>query len=223
MLKVRLHKGVGLKGADMNGKSDPYVIVSSGKQEKKSRIVKKTLDPVWNEEMEFTGTLQEFLSHGLMLKVFDYDSPLKLSKHDPLGDVNVTLDVLKWDDTHEYEEELPTQGSIQFGVSWTPMPAHMLSHGVRVATARWLHHVQPHVSYILGPESCSSTFLTVDDSERSDAFGWKFIDPDGPNREGTGSGACAQPEPRARPFAQSGATWSRQFCNRREKRTKTFR
>ena len=64
-----------------------------------------------------------------------------------------------------------------------------------MATARWLHHVQPHVSYILGPESCSSTFLTVDDSERSDAFGWKFIDPDGPNREGTGSGACAQPEP----------------------------
>ena len=86
-----------------------------------------------------------------------------------------------------------------------------------MATARWLRHVQPPFSYILGPESCSSTFLTVDDSERADAFGWKFIDPDGPNREGTGPGARAQPEPCARPFAHSGANLSRKFCHRRKK------
>ena len=44
-LKIFLKKGVGLKAADMNGKSDPYVIVHSGRQEKKSKIIKKTLDP----------------------------------------------------------------------------------------------------------------------------------------------------------------------------------
>ena len=40
----------------MNGKSDPYVIVQAGRQEKKSKkIIKKTLDPVWDEEIILSG------------------------------------------------------------------------------------------------------------------------------------------------------------------------
>ena len=80
----------------MNGKSDPYVILQSGgKKDLKSRTIMKTLDPVWNEELSFTGKLQDFLNTGLLLKVFDYDSPLKMSKDDPLGDLSVSLDFLK--------------------------------------------------------------------------------------------------------------------------------
>jgi Ca2+-dependent lipid-binding protein len=51
MLKVLLHRGSGLKAADPNGKSDPYVIVRCGGMERKSKVLKKTLDPVWNEEL----------------------------------------------------------------------------------------------------------------------------------------------------------------------------
>ena len=39
----------------------------------RSEVVDNDLDPVWNEEFEFTGTLQELTAHGLQLKVFDKD------------------------------------------------------------------------------------------------------------------------------------------------------
>ena len=58
VLKILLKKGVGLKAADLNGKSDPYVIVCCGKQERKSKIIKKTLDPVWNQTFP-SGCLQK--------------------------------------------------------------------------------------------------------------------------------------------------------------------
>ena len=55
-LKVHLKRGVGLKSADRNGKSDPYVIVRCGGAEKRSRVVPRTLDPEWDETLEFEGT-----------------------------------------------------------------------------------------------------------------------------------------------------------------------
>ena len=129
LLKVYLKSASGLKAADLNGKSDPYVIVCSGKHQKKSKVIKKNLDPVWDEEVALTGTLQEFLSEPLLLKVFDYDSPIKMTKDDPLGDVHVSLDALKHADKHDFAEILPTQGTLMFSVTWEPLASHMLSHG----------------------------------------------------------------------------------------------
>ncbi len=99
------------------GKSDPYVIVRSGKLEARSRVIYKTLDPVWNEDVHLNGTLDDFLQRGLLLQVsdgapiatacplmatlmpevrafhqvFDHDGLLKLKRDDPLGDVQVPL------------------------------------------------------------------------------------------------------------------------------------
>lgn len=126
MLTLHLRKGVGLKGADLNGKSDPYVQASIGSQRKQSKVVDKTLDPVWNEEFEFTGTLQELTSHGLHLKVFDKDM---LTRDDLLGEVRVSLDMLLHRDVHEFSEALSTQGSLSFSVTWARVPPHMLESG----------------------------------------------------------------------------------------------
>ena len=95
VLRVRLSHALGLKSADSNGFSDPYVKLTIAKEKRTSKIVYKTLDPVWNETLTLPGTLQDFLTSGLLLKCFDWDSKLKLSKDDPLGNLQVSLDVLK--------------------------------------------------------------------------------------------------------------------------------
>ena len=46
VLQIHLQNGHGLKAADANGKSDPYVILTCGGQKKTSKTIWKTLDPV---------------------------------------------------------------------------------------------------------------------------------------------------------------------------------
>ena len=98
LLKVLVRNGTGLRGADFNGKSDPYVILQSGGKELKSRVVKSSTSPQWNEELSFPGMLQEFTRTGLGLQVFDYDAPIKMSADDALGSLSVSLDFLKHED-----------------------------------------------------------------------------------------------------------------------------
>jgi len=127
VLKVHLRKGVGLKAADLNGKSDPYVIASCGGETKKSRVVPKTLEPVWNEVLEFSSSrLDDVLRHGLSLKVMDKDT---LTKDDALGEVHVALDALRLGGAAEFSEPLPTQGSLVFSVSWEAVAAEQVSRG----------------------------------------------------------------------------------------------
>ena len=45
-LRVHLKKGIGLKAADLNGKSDPYVKVICSRQEKKSKVIKFVIEHV---------------------------------------------------------------------------------------------------------------------------------------------------------------------------------
>lgn len=51
----------------MNGKSDPFVILSfnnkkgGGVTQKKTKVVKKTLEPEWNQEFELYGKKFNYL------------------------------------------------------------------------------------------------------------------------------------------------------------------
>ena len=119
-MRLHLVRGVGLRAADRNGKSDPYVVASTGKQKKKSHVVKRTLDPEWDEVLEFEGALRDFLSRPLLLKVYDWD---QMSFNDLLGEVSVSLDELRISDSHSYRVRLPTQGRLEFRVKWSP-PQH---------------------------------------------------------------------------------------------------
>jgi Ca2+-dependent lipid-binding protein len=69
ILHIKLVEGKHLPAADMNGKSDPYCILVSGDIEKKSGIIEKTLDPVWNEYME----LPDNTDKKLKINVWDWD------------------------------------------------------------------------------------------------------------------------------------------------------
>lgn len=44
-----------LPAGDKNGFSDPYVILKWKEHKFKTRVIPKTLDPVWNETIELNG------------------------------------------------------------------------------------------------------------------------------------------------------------------------
>ena len=84
VLRVRLHRAMGLRAADRNGKSDPYVVAHLAGHKKRTKTVKKTLDPTFGEVLEFEGQLSELLRGPLVLKLYDYDA---IGFDDPLGEV----------------------------------------------------------------------------------------------------------------------------------------
>ena len=130
-LRVLLSKASGLDSADLNGKSDPYVVLLCAAHKAKSTIKPKTLSPVWNEEFSFAGTLQSIITSGLMVKVYDCDNPLKPEKDDILGEKLVSLDCLKYQNTSEFVEFLAgtekdpkalPKGKVMLTVTWQPPP-----------------------------------------------------------------------------------------------------
>ena len=76
-LKVHLVGASKLISADSNGLSDPYCKVSTlvpgaeGRvsiSEKRTKTIKKSLNPTWNETLEFEGKLESILSYGVMIR-----------------------------------------------------------------------------------------------------------------------------------------------------------
>ena len=51
----------GIKSADLNGKSDPYVRLTLAGQQAKSKTIMKSLDPQWDETFEFVGVRGELV------------------------------------------------------------------------------------------------------------------------------------------------------------------
>ena len=79
-VSVRVVRATGLMAADKSGTSDPYVKMNSafGKKAKTS-VLKKTLDPEWDETLEL---IVPNLSAPISFTVFDWD---KAGKNDNLG------------------------------------------------------------------------------------------------------------------------------------------
>jgi hypothetical protein len=60
---VEVVQARGLRAMDKGGTSDPFVVVSTGKQKKQTKAVKKTLEPSWGEQFSFEiGDLSEKLA-----------------------------------------------------------------------------------------------------------------------------------------------------------------
>ncbi|KAI9223540.1 phosphatidylserine decarboxylase-domain-containing protein [Blastocladiella britannica] len=79
-LRVQIFAARNLLAKDMNGSSDPFVVVELGKQSLKTQIVMKNLNPEWNEELDFELPMPPPLS--LKLTVWDWD---KVGRNDFLG------------------------------------------------------------------------------------------------------------------------------------------
>ncbi|KAI3794172.1 hypothetical protein L1987_36800 [Smallanthus sonchifolius] len=78
LLRVHIHRGVNLAIRDLRS-SDPYVIIRMGKQKLKTRVVKKNLNPVWDEDL----TLSVVEPIPVKLEVYDRDL---FSADDRMGD-----------------------------------------------------------------------------------------------------------------------------------------
>ncbi|XP_038982561.1 ADP-ribosylation factor GTPase-activating protein AGD12-like isoform X1 [Phoenix dactylifera] len=84
ILKAKVIKGTNLAIRDMLS-SDPYVVLTLGKQVAQTTIIKSNLNPVWNEELKLAVPKK----YGpLKLHVFDHDM---LSKDDLMGEAEVDL------------------------------------------------------------------------------------------------------------------------------------
>ena len=123
ILRVHLRRGVDLLASDTamfeSGKSDPFVLITAGDSiKKKSQTMFKTLDPEWDEFIDFEGDINDFLNHPLHLKVLDSDMMGAMSE--PLGELQVAVinEEIRQKGGREFNEQLPTQGSIEFAVLW---------------------------------------------------------------------------------------------------------
>jgi Ca2+-dependent lipid-binding protein len=75
LLQLRVLRAIGLAKADLFGKSDPFCIVKWGQEEVgRTKVVPKTLDPVWDQE-QFSVDMQGDPGHTpLTLEVWDMDA-----------------------------------------------------------------------------------------------------------------------------------------------------
>jgi len=71
LLLVHLQRGKNLISADINGLSDPYVSFRLGDVTVKSRVVEKSLNPLWNETINIIG--DRIAEKKLICKVMDKD------------------------------------------------------------------------------------------------------------------------------------------------------
>ena len=123
-LKLRLKSGEGLKSMDDNGLSDPYVKFLVGKKSVTSKMVKKTLNPQWNEELALKNvTLGEVLREPMSLQCWDWDF---MKSDDPMGVGSLDLQALGAsleagaDVVVSLDDGQPTAGRVSLWVQWVP-------------------------------------------------------------------------------------------------------
>ena len=126
-LVVELVRATNLLSADRNGFSDPYVKLSLAGKTHKSKTIRKTLNPTWNETFGFTGSLRDMTAQPLELKAFDYDFG---KRDDKLGNASIDLSELRRlsEDARAMAQEwqiedswrLSTQGEVYLRFAWKP-------------------------------------------------------------------------------------------------------
>lgn len=98
LYSISVERGEGLGSFDLNGKSDPYVIVSwNGSEVGRTEVQKATLDPKWNKHTFKLGLLPDTEDGGgdrvvLLLEVWDED---RIGKDDFMGHVSLSHADLK--------------------------------------------------------------------------------------------------------------------------------
>lgn len=111
---IKIVEGEDLKPCDMNGSSDPYVVLTDEYQKRisKTHIVYSSLNPRWDDTVDITtkGPL------NIIATVWDWNA---LSDHDYVGRTSLKLDPAHFSDfmPSEYWLDLDTQGRILLRVS----------------------------------------------------------------------------------------------------------
>jgi len=94
-VSVVCFQGKAIKPMDLTGKSDPYVELLVLDRSAKTSVVKKSLEPVWNERVE---VVLDVKPKEFELRVFDWD---KISKNDFIGSIRVAITEEMWSEDRE--------------------------------------------------------------------------------------------------------------------------
>ncbi|XP_047149397.1 protein C2-DOMAIN ABA-RELATED 4 [Vigna umbellata] len=84
LLRIHVKRGVNLAIRNVST-SDPYVVVKMDKQRLKTRVIKKDINPEWNEDLTLSVTDP---SAPVILTVYDHDT---FSMDDKMGDAELDI------------------------------------------------------------------------------------------------------------------------------------
>ncbi|XP_010263871.1 PREDICTED: protein C2-DOMAIN ABA-RELATED 4-like isoform X1 [Nelumbo nucifera] len=84
LLRIHIHRGINLAVRDVVS-SDPYIVIKMGKQKLKTRVMKKNINPEWNEDLTLSVADPEL---PIKLTVYDKD---KFSLDDKMGDADIDI------------------------------------------------------------------------------------------------------------------------------------
>ncbi|KAL7114619.1 hypothetical protein ABFS83_04G127600 [Erythranthe nasuta] len=84
LLRIRVKRGINLAVRDVRS-SDPYVVVRMGKQRMKTRVIRKDINPEWNEDLTLSVSDPK---HPVSLTVYDHDT---FSMDDKMGDAEFDI------------------------------------------------------------------------------------------------------------------------------------
>lgn len=106
VLRVYVEVGQNLVPHDENGYSDPYLVISTGKQiiKDKENVKKKTLQPEFYKLYQFRGNLPE--EHELKVQVYDKD---ELDADDFMGETKYDLEMLWFSDEWRKKDPKPKE------------------------------------------------------------------------------------------------------------------
>ncbi|KAJ5935708.1 hypothetical protein N7466_005255 [Penicillium verhagenii] len=111
---IKVVEAEDLKACDMNGGSDPYVVLTDEYQKRiaKTRIIYNNLNPRWEDSVDITtqGPL------NIIATIWDWDA---VGDHDYVGRTSIKLDPVHFGDflPREYWLDLDTQGRLLLRVS----------------------------------------------------------------------------------------------------------
>ncbi|ONI17496.1 hypothetical protein PRUPE_3G162700 [Prunus persica] len=84
LLRIHIQRGVNLAVRDMRS-SDPYVVIKMGKQKLKTRVVKRNVNPEWDESLTLSVADANL---PIMVCVYDKDT---FSFDDKMGDAEFEI------------------------------------------------------------------------------------------------------------------------------------
>ncbi|XP_075475696.1 protein C2-DOMAIN ABA-RELATED 4-like [Primulina tabacum] len=85
LLRIRVIRGINLAKRDVRS-SDPYVIITLGKQKVKTSAVKRNANPEWNEEL--TLSIADIPNIPIILRVYDRH---KVTRDGEIGDAEFDI------------------------------------------------------------------------------------------------------------------------------------
>lgn len=160
---IKIIEAEDLKACDVNGLSDPYVVLGDEYQKRlaKTRIIYGNLNPRWDESIDIvtTGPL------NIIATIWDWDA---LGDHDCVGRTSLKLDPSHFRDflPREYWLDLDTQGRLLLRVSmegerddiqfYFGKAFRTLKRTERDMTRKVTDKLSSYIHYILSPQRLKS-------------------------------------------------------------------